>query len=91
MILSMTRKITRFGAKRAEYFTFQLTISCPCPEPLLVSLLSACFNLKKLVVGMTMMEMTMVEMTMMEVTMMEVIKMERTMMERTIMEMTMIM
>jgi len=25
----------------------ELTISCPCPEPLLVSLLSTCFNLKK--------------------------------------------
>ena len=71
MIVSMTRKIARGGAKRAEYFTFQLTISCPCPEPLLVSLLSACFNLKKLVVGITMMEMTMVEITMMEMIMME--------------------
>ena len=86
MIVSMTRKIARWGAKLVQYFTFQLTISCPCPEPLLVSLLSACFNLKKLVVGMTMMEMTMVEMTMREVTMMEM-----TMMERTMMEMTMIM
>ena len=64
MILSMTRKIARGEAKRAEYFTFQLTISCPCPEQLLVSLLSACFNLKKLVVGMIMMEMIMMEMTM---------------------------
>ena len=63
MIVSMTTKIARGGAKRAEYFTFQLTISCPCPEPLLVSLLSTCFNLKKLVVGMIMMEMTMVKLT----------------------------
>ena len=76
---SMTRKIARWGAKRVEYFTFQLTISCPCPEPLLVSLLSACFNLKKLVVGMAMMEMTMVEMTMVEMTMMEMAMMEMTM------------
>jgi len=31
----------------------QLSISCPCPEPLLVLLLGACLNLKKLVIGMT--------------------------------------
>ena len=31
----------------------QFSISCPCPEPLLVLLLSACLNLKKLVIGMT--------------------------------------
>ena len=31
----------------------QLSISCPCPEPLLILLLSACLNLRKLVIGMT--------------------------------------
>ena len=31
----------------------QLSISCPCPEPLLILLLSACLNLRKLMIGMT--------------------------------------